>query len=128
VSGKVRWGVVHRWSSLTWRRWSQGWQRRSGSGGSSSGWQRPPGESAARGGKGKSEGQPDWRREVHGGELTKAVAMAVMAASKPATPVCLRWPVRTRCKGGLGGGRARSGWGRKGARRKRGDGECFVPF
>jgi hypothetical protein len=33
--------------------------------------------------KGKVRGQPDWRREVHGGELTEA------AASKPTTPMCL---------------------------------------
>jgi hypothetical protein len=57
----------------------------------------PPGGSAAREGEGESEGQPDWRREVHGGELTEA---ATMAASKLATSMCLRWPVQMRCKGG----------------------------
>jgi hypothetical protein len=33
--------------------------------------------------KGKVRGQPDWRREVRGGELTEA------AASKLTTPMCL---------------------------------------
>jgi hypothetical protein len=61
-----------------WRRWNSGWRRR------------PLGGSIAWGGEGESEGQLDWRREVHGGELTKAAAMAVMAASKPATPTCLQ--------------------------------------
>jgi hypothetical protein len=60
----------------------------------------PPVGSVARGGEGESEGQHDWRQEAHGGELTKAVTMATMAASRPATPACLRRSVQTRCKGG----------------------------
>jgi hypothetical protein len=63
---------------------------------------RPPGGSAAWGGEGEGEVQLDWRREVHRGELTEAVATAALAASKPVTPTCLRRPVQTRCKGGGG--------------------------
>jgi hypothetical protein len=51
-----------------------------------------------------------------------------MATSKPEKPACLRWPNQTRCRGGLGGGHAWSGWGRNGARRKGGDGGPSTPF
>jgi hypothetical protein len=59
---------------------------------------RHPGGSTAWGGERESEGQPDWRWVAHGGELTEAAATTMMAASKLATPACLRRSVRMRCK------------------------------
>jgi hypothetical protein len=129
ASGKVRRRGSHH-SELALVRWKKARRQCYGDRRQrSSDRRRPPGGSAAWGGEGEGEVQLDWRREVHRGELTEAVATVALAASKPVTPTCLRRPVQTRCKGG--GARWRScavRLGKKWCEEERGRWRALHPF